>query len=127
MRYTFALAAMPVVVIWATTPRPSLPLAAKAVEVENIREQRMDENTFRRRWSPVADMPATTIREVHYLVVGGEEASQHTVVGTVPGQAVDAPPMPRHRLRSVSLRSDICARHGQRKVMVGKYRWRCRR
>jgi hypothetical protein len=45
-------------------------------------------------------------------------------------EALDAP-APRHRRRQVKTerteRRDVCARHGQRKVMVGKYRWKCRK
>jgi len=37
-------------------------------------------------------------------------------------------PKPRRKIRAAShKRSDVCQRHGQRKVMVGKYRWRCRK
>jgi len=42
-------------------------------------------------------------------------------------QDVDKP-APQHRRHHVEARSrDVCARHNMRKVMVGKYRWRCRR
>jgi len=37
-------------------------------------------------------------------------------------------PKPRRRIKATSpKRSDVCQRHGQRKVMVGKYRWRCKK
>jgi hypothetical protein len=33
----------------------------------------------------------------------------------------------RTRERHTSRGGDVCSRHGQRKVMVGRYKWRCRR
>ncbi len=119
-----ALGVLPLVVFGAVAlsrPAPAAPpVIAKPVVTETIRAVRMDDSTFRRRWSPIADMPAATVTEVHYLVVQtGEE------VGSA--GAVSAVTLPSRRLRTRAVRLDVCARHGQRKVMVGRYKWRCRR
>jgi len=113
------LGAVPLVVFGAAAlsrPAPAAPPpVVKRVMSEGVTLRRMDDNTFRRRWSPIADMPAAT--QVRYLV------SEREVAGTVPG-AVEPPP--RHRLRSRAVRLDICQRHNMRKVNYGRT-WRCRR
>ena len=122
------LAALPLLVFGAAAvsrPAPSPPVVPTIVQTEGVTERRQDEGTFRVRWSPVSDMPPAT--EVRYRTpqpVGGEDV----VAGTVSGAAYPPTALPsRHRLRSRSVGLDICARHGQRKVMVGRYKWRCRR
>jgi hypothetical protein len=139
MKIMLALGALPVAVIWiASTPRPA---AVKAVEVEGITARRMDEGTFRARWNGVSAMPPLREIVVEPVLLVHHEAG--TVASSPPapppsrhlgaariderqtvGATVSARP---HQTRTAALRTDICARHGQRKVMVGKYRWRCRR
>jgi hypothetical protein len=116
-----ALGGVPLLVFGAAAvsrPAPAAPpVIAKPVITEGVTMRRMDDSTFRRRWSPIADMPAAT--QVRYLV------SEREVAGTVP-EAVEPPP--RHRLRTRAVRLDVCARHGQRKVITrGGKSWRCRR
>jgi hypothetical protein len=115
-----ALGVLPLLVFGAvglSRPAPAAPPVQKLVMSEGVTLRRMDDNTFRRRWSPIADMPAAT--QVRYLV------SEREVAGTVP-EAVEPPP--RHRLRTRAVRLDVCARHGQRKVITrGGKSWRCRR
>ena len=124
MRAVIAVATL-LVLIWAVTPSTP-PLVATPVVAEGIREQRQDEHTFALRWRPVVDMPPTveTRHEPLLLVshdpVGAARTDERQTVGAT------ASARPR-QYRRVSLRADVCARHGQRKVMVGKYRWRCRR
>ena len=65
--------------------------------------------------------PATEVRYRTPQPVDGEAV----VAGTVTGAVGNEPP--RHRLRSRSASLDICARHNMRRVMVGRYKWRCRR
>jgi len=118
------LAALPLLVFGAAAvsrPAPAVPV--KLVQTEGVTERRQDEGTFRGRWSPVNDMPAAVIKEVHYLVVAGGEGE---VVGAVSGAAIRTAPPSRHRLRSRPAGLDICARHNMRRVNYGK-RWRCRR
>jgi len=127
------LATLPVLVFGAAAvsrPAPTPPVPVKLVQTEGVRVIRLDSQTFRARWSPVSDMPPAT--EVRYTqpaagkrehVDGGEVA----VAGTVTGAAHPTALPPRHRMRSRSASLDVCARHGQRKVMVGRYKWRCRR
>ena len=133
MKHTLALSMIPVAVAWvAHTPAPTskgylggeeIKPISTPVQIENITARRMDEGTFRGRWAAVAELPPTVVKEVHHLVVASNEVVE---AGTV-AHAPPAVPPSRQTMRRVSLRSDICSRHGQRKVMVGKYRWRCRR
>jgi len=116
-----ALGTVPLLVFGAhalSRPAPAAPPPVqKLVMSEGVTMRRMDDNTFRRRWSPIADMPAAT--EVRYL------AREREVAGTVSG-AVEPPP--RHRLRSRAVRLDVCARHNMRKQIThGGRSWRCRR
>jgi len=117
------LGAVPLLVFGAAAlsrPAPAAPpVIAKPVITEGVTLRRMDDNTFRRRWSGVIDMPATTVTEVHYLVVQADEA-----VGSA--GTVSAVTLPSRRLRSRSVRLDICQRHNMRKVNYGRT-WRCRR
>jgi hypothetical protein len=119
MRVVIALASIPAV-IWVATPSSAPPIVAKVVATESIRERRQDEATFALRWRPVADMPPTIETRIEpILLVSHETAPTST--------SAPATPSARRLTSRVSLRTDVCARHGQRKVMVGKYRWRCRR
>ena len=120
-----ALGALPLLVYGAAAvsrPAPSPPIVPQLVKTEGVRVVRLDTRTFRARWMPVYEMlPATEVR-YRTQPVGGEGV----VAGTVSGAVVSEPP-PRHRLRSRSASLDVCARHNMRRVMVGRYKWRCRR
>jgi len=151
-----AFSALPLLVFGAAAvsrPAPAPAVPVKIVQTEGVRVIRMDSQTFRVRWSPVSDMPPViahrepeTFREVpvrvltrtppatevRYARTSTENASslfggESALAGTVTGAAHPTALPPRHRMRSRSASLDICARHGQRKVMVGRYKWRCRR
>ncbi len=113
MKFMLILAAIPVLTLsggWALRPAPLV----KVVEPEGIRAQRMDSDTFRHRYGPVADMPPTVETKLEpLLLVDAEE--RHPV------------PTPRLRTVRVAQTYSVCTRHGMRKVMVGRYKWRCRR
>jgi hypothetical protein len=116
MRYAIALAAIPLpLLMWAAWPKAAQPITVRAVATEGVRAVRMDDSTFRARWSGVnALAPATVVREVPVEVVSVRPQS---------------PPAVRI-VRRASLRSDVCAKHGMRRVVVMRGRWqgwRCRR
>ena len=121
LRASIMLAALPVIVFTIMgTGKSKAPIAPKPVQTEGVRMVRMDDATFRRRWAPLSDLPPAT--EVRY--------ARKEVADAVSGAVKIAPqpvPSSRHRLRSRPARLDVCARHHMRKVMVGKYRWRCRK
>jgi len=115
-----ALGGVPLLVFGAvglSRPAPAAPpVIAKPVMTETIRAVRMDDSTFRRRWSPIADMPAAIeVRHVDRTPLVADSA------GTV-----SAVTLPSRRLRSRPVRLDICQRHNMRKVNYGRT-WRCRR
>ena len=124
------MAALPLLVYGAAAiSRPAPPVPVKLVQTEGVRVIRMDSQTFRGRWIPVADMPPAT--EVRYRThVDGKREhvaeGEGVVAGAVSGAAIRTAPPSRHRLRSRPAGLDICARHNMRKVHYGK-RWRCRR
>lgn len=130
MPFTLSLATIPLVVFsfgYVTRERP-VPVMAKPVITESIRMVRMDDSTFRRRWSVVTELPPTMVEKSEPLLIVETEV-RHAVPTSVADSAgtVSAVTLPSRRLRSRSVRMDICARHNMRRVMVGKYRWRCRR
>jgi len=113
MRYTLTLAALPLpLLLWSAWP--AQPIVVRAVATEGVRAQRMDDSTFSLRWSGVnALAPATVVWEVPVETV-----------------SVRPQPPPARLVRRASLRTDVCARHGMRRVTVmrGKWQgWRCRR
>jgi len=75
----------------------------------------MDATTFRGRWMPINDMPpATVIHEVQ--LKGGDALSQELTGKPVVAAAKPSPPAARI-VRGASLRpTDVCARHGLRRV-----------
>ena len=123
LRASIMLAAIPMIVFAIMgTGKSKAPIAPITVATEGVRKIDMDTRTFNARWRPINDVPPAT--EVRYV--------REDVVSTVSGAVKSAPqPVPpsRHRLamRSKPARLDLCARHNMRKVMVGRYRWRCRR
>ena len=115
-----ALGVLPLLVFGAvglSRPAPAAPpVIAKPVVTEGVTMRRMDDNTFRRRWSPIADMPAAIeVRHVDRTPLVADSA------GTV-----SAVTLPSRRLRTRAVRLDICQRHNMRKVNYGRT-WRCRR
>ena len=132
MRVTLALAALPLVV-FALAPRaPARDLAPRAltpVVSEGARVIPLDAQSFNARWWP--DQAATSVRVkmVPVRVLTNEKPGE-PVAG--PEETTAALPPPVHAMKRAALRShsDICARHGMRKVAVmrGKWKaWRCRR
>ena len=109
---SIALGLAPLLVFGATAmlrPTPA-PVAPKPVQTEGVTARRMDDATFRRRWP--ADLPPAITR-------------------AVPVATVAAPAVPPARIvRRALLGTDVCARHGQRRVEYlkrGYKHWRCRR
>jgi hypothetical protein len=129
MRVSLALAALPLVV-FALAPRvpvrTSAPLAPTPVVSEGVRVIPLDGRSFDARWWP--DMPTTVrVRTVPVRVLTNEKPG-----GLVaePAEMSAAPLLPARTMRRAALQTDICARHGMRKVDVvrGKWKgWRCRR
>ena len=143
MKHTLALSMIPVVLAWAGAPKPivfpAAEIAVKNTMPEGVTARRADSDTFRLRWSAVAELPPAI--EVHY--VSDRVVDAETVASEPPapppsrqlegvariderqtvGATVSARP---HQVRKAALRSDVCSRHGMRKVQYGK-RWRCRR
>jgi len=125
------LAVIPLVLFGgpAAVSAPPPPLPIKQVQTESIRVIRMDATTFRGRWMPINDMPpATVIHEVQ--LKGGDALSQELTGKPVVAAAKPSPPAARI-VRGASLRpTDVCARHGLRRVTYsvrGYQHWRCRR
>jgi hypothetical protein len=106
-----------------TKPPTPTGMVVKAVTTEGIRAQRLDADSFDRRWSLVSQMPPTTVVVVR-VPAGVEEAK---------ASAVDQAAPERRRIltQTTSLkRADVCARHGMRRVEYSKRGWRywrCRR
>jgi hypothetical protein len=138
MKHTLALSMIPVVVAWVAAPRPiAIPIAIAPsgvfsaaiiepkntpVQIENITARRSDSDTFRLRWSAAAELPPAI--EVHYV-------TDHVVDAGTVALIPPAPPPSRQlseprQMKRVALQTNVCTRHGMRKVQVGK-RWRCRR
>jgi len=113
---------------WGVRPAPLPPappqqqVVAATVISEGVRKIDLDTRTFAARWLPVWGLPTP----VTYL----QQQQQQQEA------AVEEPALPRARpMPNVVVREsplirrprDICQRHGQHKVMVGRYKWRCRR
>jgi hypothetical protein len=128
---SFVLATIPVVVfaVADASKAPAAPPPIKPVVVmsEGIRAQRMDDETFSRRWQPLYAMPPSI--EVRYV------AREGAVAAPVSGQDHEPPSPSLSRHRRLSLTSkrvslDICARHGMHKRYYTRRHWkswRCRR
>jgi len=129
MKHTLALSMIPVAIAWVAHAPVSkggfrgeeIKPISTPVQIENITARRMDEGSFRARWSAAAQLPPTI--EIHYV-------TDHVVDAGAVAEAPAAPPSRQlstvQTVRRVALRSDICSRHGMRRVNYGK-RWRCRR
>ena len=123
------LAVIPLLLFAPAVSRPMAPVPVKPVRTETVRVIRMDATTFRGRWMPINDMPpATVIHEVQ--LKGGDALSQELTGKPVVAAAKPSPPAARI-VRGASLRpTDVCARHGLRRVTYsvrGYQHWRCRR
>jgi hypothetical protein len=124
LRASFMLATIPAAVFAVVgSSQPQAPIKPVAVATEGVRMIRMDDATFRRRWDAVHTLPpAVVIHEV-----GGGEA--HSLTGK-PVEVAARPHPPARLVKRASLRQNICARHGLKKIEVirGKWKgWRCRR
>ena len=111
----------------AAVSRPTAPVPVIPVQVEGVRVIRMDAQTFRGRWMPINDMPPATV--IHEVQLKGGDAPQEFT--GKPVEAVARPLPPARLVRRAALRpTDVCAKHGLRKVETvhGKWKgWRCRR
>ena len=130
MRVTLALAALPLVV-FALAPRvpvrASAPLAPTPVVSEGVRVIPLDARSFNARWWPDQAPTSIRVKTVPVRVLTNERPSEPVAEPAEATAALPPPVMKRAALRS---HSDICARHGMRKVVVvrGKWKgWRCRR
>src|SRR5262245_25469816 len=98
LRASLMLAAIPPVIFAVAGPStPPPPIKPVAVRTEGIREQRQDDETFRRRWSPIYDAPPAI--EVRYAAAVSQQRSpQADAADTVTRPAPQ--PQPRYRLKS---------------------------
>jgi hypothetical protein len=135
MRYAAALGIVPMLstmlTVWPAKPPPvaDRPMVVKAVYVEPIREQRMDNDTFRLRWSSATgDLPPAMVQSAEIRIASAVplQADQ----GKPAVETGAAPPPARHVKRAALLhRDNVCVRHGKRKVTYLKrgYKfWKCR-
>ena len=115
----------------ARTPTAQTPVAVKAAE-----------DRFDAAWSDTMQVVGATV-----LRKADRERQAVTDPKSVPTERITEPPSPAavppvvfvededkprrkskpHKVERRASRGDVCSRHGQRKVMVGKYRWRCRK
>ena len=82
--------------------------------------------SFELTWLDAAVPTAIKAESLRPLFVAAEPARAEPPAV----KQLDPPEQPtvrRHRARKHAERSNICTRHNMKKVMVGKYRWRCRR
>jgi len=126
---TIGLSLLPLLVFGTTALlRPVPPVPVKPVQVEGVRVIAMDTRTFSARWRPMYDVPPATV--IHEIMGGGDAHSRENTGKPVEAVARPRPPAVRI-VRRASLRpTDVCARHGLKKVeiMRGKWKgWRCKR
>jgi hypothetical protein len=120
---TMVLSALPLLLAGAVVfsrpaPRPA-PSAQSALRVIPL-----DTRTFGERW-PVNALPQD-IRVQTTRIAAEIPLPQPRPVPAVDENAASPSPPPTRLVRRASLRLDICARHGLRKVTQGRS-WRCRR
>jgi hypothetical protein len=125
MHYPFAIAlgTLPLLVAGAVAlsrpaPRPSAPSAQSALRIIPL-----DTRTFGERW-PANALPQDIRVQTTRIAA---EIPLPPARPAVDENAASPSPPPARIVRRAALRHDVCARHGQRKVMVGRYKWRCRR
>src|SRR5262245_31607227 len=111
--------AMAVAIVLRVKPDAPTTLSVQPVQVEGIRAQRIDADSFERRWSQVNQLaPAIVVVRLPNGTEGEDARS-----------ATQAQPR-RLRAQPSSLRTDVCARHGMRREYYSKggwKYWRCRR
>jgi len=121
-----AAVAAVIAVAVARTPTAQTPVAVKAAE-----------DRFDAAWSDTMQVVGATVLR--------KADRERQAVKSVPTERITEPPAAvppvvlvededklrrkhkPHKVERRASRGDICSRHGQRKVMVGKYRWRCRK
>ena len=129
MRVTLALAALPLAV-FALAPRaPAAPRAPTPVVSEGVRVIPLNARGFNARWWPDQAPTSIRVKTVPVRVLTNEKPGQPVAE---PAESTTALASPVHAMKRAALRnhSDICARHGMRKVVVvrGKWKgWRCHR
>jgi hypothetical protein len=138
LRASVMLAVIPIALFAIVGPlMPAKPpaIVQHKIVTEGIRAQRIDDETFRRRWQPIYGMPPA-MQQVHYASdVFGVATHRVSVVDAVPAAASSPTARPpRHRrnlLKTKKASLDICARHKMRRVNYtrpnGWPYWRCRR
>ena len=130
MRVTLALAALPLAVFTLAPPAPARVLAPRApapVVSESAHIIPLDARSFNARWWPDQAPTAVRVKTVPVRALTNETSVKPVGEPAETTTALPPPVMKRAALRS---HSDICARHGMRKVAVvrGKWKgWRCRR
>jgi len=126
MRYVITLAAIPLpLLLWTVWPTAPPPVTVKVIATEGVTARRLDDTTFSSRWRPVLVLPAGGVWRA--TANAHVSAADETLAGGSSRDSTTARQPSRRIVRRASLRSDVCIRHGMVKVMVGKYRWRCRR
>ena len=118
------LAVVPLVLFGgpAAVSAPPPPLPVKSVQVEGVRVIRMDATTFRGRWMPINDMPPATV--IHEVQLKGGDAPSSAITEK-PVEAVARPLPPARLVRRAALRpTDVCSRHGRKKIEVIRGRWK---
>lgn len=123
-----------VAIVFATLPEPVILTKPKP------KPQLQVERPFQVAWNDVEqDVGKKADRVVRIIPLPEKQVltERIVVVPTTPDVPASVPsvaeppledkPVVVQRRRHVALRMDVCARHGQRKVMVGRYRWRCQR
>ena len=120
---TLALAALPLAV-FALAPRAPAPVVSESVQIIPL-----DARSFNARWWPDQAPTSIRVKTVPVRVLTNEKPDEPAAG---PAETTSALPPPVHAMKRAALRShsDICARHGMRKVDVvrGKWKgWRCRR
>ena len=132
MRMALALAALPLAVFVLAPRAPARVLAPRApapVVSEGVHIIPLDARSFNARWWPDQAPTSIRVKTVPVRVLTNEKPDQPVAE---PAETTAALPPPVHAMKRAALRShsDICARHGMRKVVVvrGKWKgWRCRR
>ena len=130
MRVILALAALPLAV-FALAPRAPArlpaPRAPAPVVSESVHIIPLDARSFNARWWPDQAPTAIRVKTMPVRVLTDEKPSEPVVE---PAETTASLPPPVHAMKRAALQTDICARHGMRKVDVvrGKWKgWRCRR
>ena len=101
---TLALAALPLAV-FALAPRAPAPVVSEGVHIIPL-----DARSFNARWWPDQAPTSVRVKTVPVRVLTNEKPVAE------PAETTAAPPV--HAMKRAALQTDICARHGLRKVVV---------